>query len=553
MTRKLLTLTFLTIAATSLATWFRLPDVWVRWQTGSAEHSASVEAPQDEHSIKRETGSPPIAYRHDKLIIPDLGVNQVDGLPRRAVRPLAIRNAPRTIAIYEQPISAAELATDGLPQARPLARVPVNDEMSETYWPVLGEQSVLHHGKSHDTVRIRVGLPVPKKTLANDVPAKPSDTTRPLTDVVFSIDNTYSSELFLSAAQQAAVDLMSKLAPSHRVAIGVVLFRDYADGNYFGSNGEVTKVLGQGRLIQEREPLLQLLRSITPPQYGSGDWPEAVFDGLSVGLRHISWRPNSQRFLLWFGDSSSHQIDSAKNPYRLSVKTISHMARERHVQVWPIFIEGAGGAEEQALHRRQAEEIAAQTDGEVVEYEDRALLPARLASSATDTTVATFARTWASEPQTHVLANVATTDVTAEYVTGWTLATHDGQPRFERGWLLSRKQVEFLRSELQGLAETLRMSDRFSSTHGNNDKPVVSLFFSQPHTESWAALIRRAGVPVSLGVLNHSQREFLELPTEVQLRIANTIRDQWLTPLSAFLDSNTQANADVFISEKLLP
>ena len=61
MTRKFLTLTFLTIAATSLATWFRLPDVWVRWRTGSTEHSASVVAQQDEHSIRLKTISPPIA------------------------------------------------------------------------------------------------------------------------------------------------------------------------------------------------------------------------------------------------------------------------------------------------------------------------------------------------------------------------------------------------------------------------------------------------------------------------------------------------------------
>ncbi len=463
------------------------------------------------------------------------------------VRPIPTTLAPRTIPLYELPVSCAELAVNGLPERRPLARVANEASSSDTHWPLLAEQAVSLRG--HEFVAFRVGARRSQSTTGATQPRTSASPERRRFDVVIVIDNTYSSDLFLAAARQAVADLARELGLEHDIAFAVVLYRDYSDGLYFGANREVTKLLGQGRLTTQRDELLRLLRPITPASYSSGDFPEAVFDGMFVALKNIPWREASHRFVVLFGDSSSHPEDSPKNPYGLSVAKITRLAREQEARVVSVFVEGAGGTHEQWLHRRQKEELAEQTDGAFLEMSDLPQLSRHLRTLGHPV------------PEPATASNSSGSRVTI----GWTLASIDGQPLFERGWLLSRKQVTLLRTELAGLVANLQLTARStrsldSGSDGDGEVPreVVfsrsSLFFSEAHDETWAAMLRRAGVPVSPGELDRTQRDLLTMPSAEQARLVATIHRDWLTPLTSFENSLHAADSeDVFVPVTLLP
>lgn len=450
------------------------------------------------------------------------------------VRPLAITFGPRTLPLTERAISSVEFATNGFPNDRPLARIPVSEASSNGYWPLLAEQTVSVRGAEHRVLRVSA------QTIDDEADSAVRSAHEKF-DIVIVIDNTHSSELFLAAARQAVMDLFHELSASHEIAVAIVLYRDYADGIYFGPNREVTQILGHGGLVSRRDEVLQLLRPISPAPYSSGEYAEALLDGLFVSLKNIPWREGSRRLIVQIGDSSSHFEESPKNPYRLTIAKITRLARERDVRIVPVVIEGAGGPDENRRHRRQAEELAAQTDGTVLETSDLPQLARRLL----------------------VLGGNTTTSTTPTI--GWTPADLDGQPLFERGWLLSGKQLEFLSSELAGLVTTLRLSTQQRSATDSETSPPpdqiaegrasrASLFFSQPHDETWAAMLRRAGVPVSLKRLHRTQRELLEMSPSEQHELAEHLYRDWLQPLRSLQHAtNAKLELDVFVPVSLLP
>jgi hypothetical protein len=73
--------------------------------------------------------------------------------------------------------------------------------------------------------------------------------------------------------------------------------------------------------------------------------------------------------VVWIGDNSAHPLGSSKN-LSIGSADIIQFAREKGVTIHSVVIEGGGGEVEQALHRKQCEEISFATGGQIYNLQD---------------------------------------------------------------------------------------------------------------------------------------------------------------------------------------
>lgn len=131
-------------------------------------------------------------------------------------------------------------------------------------------------------------------------------------DVVLVIDTTDSMQFVIDSVKAPLAKLVASLrgmVPTSR--IGIVAYRDRGD-EY------VTKWAD----LSFSTPKIQgFLASLTSG--GGGDWPEAVYEGLDVAIRDLSWRERSKRIAVLVPGSPPHSE---------TVANIQNLAASFHAQ-----------------------------------------------------------------------------------------------------------------------------------------------------------------------------------------------------------------------------
>jgi hypothetical protein len=114
-------------------------------------------------------------------------------------------------------------------------------------------------------------------------------------DVVLVIDATDSMQFVIDSVKGRLLKLITSLramVPTSR--IGIVAYRDKGE-DY------VTKWVDLSFSTGKLQDFLSNLRA-----GGGGDWPEAVYEGLEVGISDLSWRKKSKRIVILVPGSPPH-------------------------------------------------------------------------------------------------------------------------------------------------------------------------------------------------------------------------------------------------------
>ena len=117
----------------------------------------------------------------------------------------------------------------------------------------------------------------------------------PKVDVFFLADTTGSMGPSLTAVKNSAASILSAAAGLGDIAFGVGEYKDRLDAYAYRLNTDITTNLsaaqsGLGRWSAG----------------GGNDYPEANLFALKQVADTTSWRPGSERILVWFGDAPGH-------------------------------------------------------------------------------------------------------------------------------------------------------------------------------------------------------------------------------------------------------
>jgi murein DD-endopeptidase MepM/ murein hydrolase activator NlpD/Mg-chelatase subunit ChlD len=114
-------------------------------------------------------------------------------------------------------------------------------------------------------------------------------------DIFFLADTTGSMGGAIAAVQAGAADIIAATSSLGDVAYGVGEYRDVGDTFVYRLNQDITKnyaavQAGIDAWVAD----------------GGGDWYEAQLYALYQAANTSSWRPNTTRILIWFGDAPGH-------------------------------------------------------------------------------------------------------------------------------------------------------------------------------------------------------------------------------------------------------
>lgn len=122
-------------------------------------------------------------------------------------------------------------------------------------------------------------------------------------DVQFVFDTTGSMGTLLNNAKSQATTLMNSLSQT------------FGSNSQFGVIGYKDKPRMTSFSLEEYDVLFNDLGSTSIAQghidslnrKGGGDWPEDGLTAVQAAIVETSWRPNSARAVVWFGDAPSHE------------------------------------------------------------------------------------------------------------------------------------------------------------------------------------------------------------------------------------------------------
>ncbi len=144
------------------------------------------------------------------------------------------------------------------------------------------------------TLGIGDSVTIRKTVTVDDAP--PVDA---LVDVFFLADTTGSMGSVLSSVAASAGSILTSASSLGDVAFGVGEYKDSYDAYAYRLNQDITKDLG---LVQDGIDLWTA--------GGGDDWPEAQLFALKEVAEGTSWRTDSARVVVWFGDAPGHDPDA---------------------------------------------------------------------------------------------------------------------------------------------------------------------------------------------------------------------------------------------------
>jgi len=407
------------------------------------------------------------------------------------------------LLVYEDKAPLLELLAGETPSAKPIARARLDAGRAFMPWPVAETERVTLDGRVFEVVRLNFLAEVPAEAeLSEPSEALPSSGEVHYTaeevnrfrsqvrmlDIVFCVDNTHSTGPFLDAIRGAVEEIAQRL---HELPVrpdlrfGLVLYRDYVDGLMYDDGG-APSVVRSYPLEGDLERFLARVRPLRAAEVGSDGAAEAGYDGLAHAVTRTRWRGDalSARAIVLIGDNSFHEPGAERNPDGIGLETIEREARARRIPVFGLCIEGAGDDEEQALHRRQFEDIASATGGASyrIDQADRVLGRIRdIAETRTalvadrDLVLGSAAEGKSSDEiaaehrmdvrqVTEVMEFLEGAGIDLEklgpgvptYATGWALVEVQGAQILEREVYLARSELDILLSGLHMLKTLLR-------------------------------------------------------------------------------------------------
>jgi hypothetical protein len=122
-----------------------------------------------------------------------------------------------------------------------------------------------------------------------------------LVDLFFLADNTGSMGAVVNSAKTGAATIMANLPAGANYNFGV--------GRYLGDPSEPGVTLATAYTRQQDLTSSSADANTAINAWfasGGGDFPEANFYALQQVANTTSWRPGSQRLVIWFGDAPSH-------------------------------------------------------------------------------------------------------------------------------------------------------------------------------------------------------------------------------------------------------
>ena len=247
-------------------------------------------------------------------------------------------------------------------------------------------------------------------------------------DVVFLFDVTGSMDWVSDTAKEKAHEITQSIIELVQdTAFGVTYFADYPgyysyDGysDTYGSSDELPFVLAQD-VTTDINAVSAAIDGL-PYQYGN-DLPESYTRGI-YETQFMKWRSGAKKIVILFGDAPTHDedfyIDLGYNyggdPGRdgiantaddLDFETVINQVRKEGITIMPIYCVSYPDA----VSQLSFDYMAAQTNGEVVNIDDAALILPTIVSMV--------------ESQVETI-NILTLSVPAEYVdyVSWTPETH---------------------------------------------------------------------------------------------------------------------------------
>ncbi len=129
------------------------------------------------------------------------------------------------------------------------------------------------------------------------------DVTSAKVDVFFLFDTTGSMGDLLDSTKAKATDILNSVSRLGDVAFGIGYYEDFPEGyaRYDVPYELVRDITTDSAAVESAVSSLSL-------GYG-GDWLESNLYGLHKAASSTSWREDSTRIIIWFGDAPSHDGD----------------------------------------------------------------------------------------------------------------------------------------------------------------------------------------------------------------------------------------------------
>jgi len=487
------------------------------------------------------------------------------------------RSAP--LLVYESAEAWRQILETGETEFEPIARAVPTGQTFPMPWPVAESERFVVNGKSYEVSRLlflgefaEQGPGRAERYSPAELTAFAADIKR--LDVVFVCDNTSSTKPFLSAIVRAISDITNSLAVLDEIdlATGMVFYRDYCEQILFPS-AEGPSVTRTIPLTVDTPGFLAEIAALREADAGSGDLPEAAYDGLHQALTGSPWRGDlSERVVIWIGDNSAHPATHEKNPRALSGPLLASLANapETHATVMSICIKGAGSLLEQALHRRQCRYLSKETGGAMFSLRDSAApLVARIQEilRTTRVRVETRDQIFQAAVTGKIAEGIASEELDPEEVTqcfeflrefgnvdfarlgpgrpalgtGWVLTEAEGSPTLERKVYIARSELHFLIQELFGLTDNLNV-EFVQKAVGLAGAARAGDYFKSQRPETMDVFLRARGIHCrSRSLLCKSRVEIEHMSEEERRILIEIINRQYIPGLL-----NARNNNDIF-------
>lgn len=199
------------------------------------------------------------------------------------------------------------------------------------------------------TLNIGESITIRKTVTIDDAPT----TTAPV-DVMFLCDNTGSMGGAITAVRNNASAILSNISGIGDVQFAVGSYRDEPIPPH-GSPGDYPFRL-ESDLTGDAVAAQAAINMWTAS--GGYDWPESQLYALSHSATDVSWRENSTRIIVWFGDATGHDPSAPGTPPEYGITEIEAIAalNAENIVVQAIDV---GGLDADG----QATRITAATDG----------------------------------------------------------------------------------------------------------------------------------------------------------------------------------------------
>ncbi|MDA3873699.1 MAG: hypothetical protein PF795_07035, partial [Kiritimatiellae bacterium] len=305
---------------------------------------------------------------------------------------------------------------------------------------------------------------------------------------------------------------------------------------------------------------------------GSGEFSEAVYDGVLAGLQETEWRGEelSAKILILIGDNSAHDFGHKKNPQGIRPEELAKAAKEKGVRIFSLVVPGGGDRSERARHEQQFQFLAESTGGESLPLSDqsaqsvlesiRAIMKTEAATVHTRSVVFDGMAEGKSKEQIISQHSLNEKEFTAvmeflnsagidpsrfqggtAFATGWCVAAPGGLPVVEREVFIARSELEMLISELHRLCQNL--GAEFGSNiarAGLTGRVDPRSWFGQADQGPFDLWLAAKGIPTSNGLLKLSRHQLDTMAEQTRGQLRDDILRHYIPGLMNLRNDNSR-------------